>query len=115
MLGLTEPFTAIGLGPPSIRAAEGLLAEGVGEATLDEVQEVRSRQNREVEKWLADATPEQFLLPAPVPGDERWPTCARGRSVRQRLGTVLTEEWEHNGFVIRDLDKLTISNRTDTE
>ena len=108
--GLTEPFTAIGIGPPSIRAAEGLLAEGIGEPTLDEVLKVRSRQNREVEKWLAVTTPEQLSLSAPVPDDERWPTYARGRSVRQCLGTVLNEEWEHHRFVIRDLEKLTISN-----
>ena len=110
VLGLTEPFTAIGIGPPSIRAAEGLLAEGIGEPTLDEVLKVRSRQNREVEKWLAVTTPEQLSLPAPVPDDERWPTYARGRSVRQCLGTVLNEEWEYHRFVIRDLEKLTISN-----
>jgi uncharacterized damage-inducible protein DinB len=110
VLGLTEPFTAIGLGPSSIQAAEGLLAEGVGEPTLDEVLKVQSRQNREVEKWLAATTPEQLSLPAPVPDDERWPTYAPGRSVRQCLGTVLNEEWEHHRFVTRDLDKLTISN-----
>jgi len=26
--------------------------------------------------------------------------------VRQCLGTVLNEEWDHHGFCVRDLDKL---------
>jgi hypothetical protein len=45
-------------------------------------------------------------MPAPVPDDDRWPPYAKGRRVRQCLGTVLNEEWEHHGFCVRDLDKL---------
>jgi hypothetical protein len=41
-----------------------------------------------------------------VPDDDRWPPYARGRRVRQCLGTVFNEEWAHHGFCVRDLDKL---------
>ena len=44
--------------------------------------------------------------PAPVPDDDRWPPYAKGRTVRQCLGTVLDEEWAHHRFCARDLDKL---------
>ncbi len=114
VLGLTEPFTAIGLGPPSVRVIESLLPDGLGELTLDQVLEVRRRQNSEVESWLARTTPEELSLPAPVPDDERWPPYARGRTVRQCLGTVLNEEWEHHRFCTRDLDKLATSDSSET-
>jgi hypothetical protein len=39
-----------------------------------------------------------------VPDDDVWPPYARGRLVRQCLGTVLNETFEHHGFCVRDLD-----------
>ncbi|MDT8912871.1 DinB family protein [Amycolatopsis sp. PS_44_ISF1] len=102
VLGLTEPFTALGLGP----------ADGPGDElhrtgpSFDEVLAVRDRQGAELEAWLAQVTPEQLARTAPVPEDQRWPPYARGRRVRQCLGTVLTEEFEHHRFCVRDLDKL---------
>jgi hypothetical protein len=67
---------------------------------------VRDRQASEIEAWLAEVTPEQLAKTAPVPDDDRWPTYAKGRRVQQCLGTVLNEEWEHHGFCVRDLAKL---------
>ena len=66
----------------------------------------RDRQAVEIETWLAEVTPEQLAQTAPVPDDDRWPPYARGRQVRQCLGTVVNEEWAHHGFCVRDLDKL---------
>jgi hypothetical protein len=104
VLGLTEPFTAIGLGPAFLAGQQGL-ARSV-EPTLDEVLSVRDQQATELEAWLADVTREQLAQTAPVPDDERWPPYASGRTVRQCLGVVLDEEWAHHGFCVRDLDKL---------
>lgn len=106
VLGLTEPFTAIGLAIPSVPDQEGLGLDRSARPSLDEVLAVRDRQASEVEAWLAEVTPEQLAEPAPVPEDDRWPPYAKGRRVRQCLGTVLSEEWEHHGFCVRDLDKL---------
>jgi DinB family protein len=101
VLGLTEPFTAMGLGPLSVMER----TDGPG-PSLGEVLAVRARQASEVETWLADVTPERLTKTAPVPDDDRWPPYAKGRTVRQCLGTVLNEDWAHHQFCQRDLDKL---------
>ena len=101
VLGVTEPFTAMGLGPPDVPGLDRSARPG-----LDEVLAVRDRQEAELAAWLAGTTPEDLATPAPVPDDDRWPPYARGRSVRQCLGTVLDEDRAHHGFCVRDLDKL---------
>ena len=105
VLGLSEPFTAMGLGPPHVMAEEGGL-DPSARPSLEEVLAVRARQASEVERWLAEVTPDRLARTAPVPDDDRWPPYARGRTVRQCLGTVLDEEWAHHGFCRRDLDTL---------
>ena len=105
VLGVTEPFTAMGLGPPFVMdQVKGL--DPSAQPGFDEVLAVRVRQASEIETWLAQVTPEQLAQTAPVPDDGRWPAYAKGRTVRQCLGTVLNEEWAHHGFCTRDLDKL---------
>ena len=104
-LGLTEPFTALGLGPDVVMERDGDL-DPSARPSLEEVLAVRDRQASAIETWLAEVTPDQLAQTAPVPADDRWPPYARGRSVRQCLGTVLSEEWAHHGFCTRDLDTL---------
>jgi hypothetical protein len=106
VLGLTEPFTAMGLASPFVPDQEELGLDQSARPGLDEVLIVRDRQSSEIEAWLAEVTLEQLAKPAPVPDDDRWPPYAKGRRVQQCLGTVLNEEWEHHGFFTRDLDKL---------
>ena len=106
VLGLTEPFTAMGLGPPFVMDQEENGLDLSARPSLDEVLAVRIRQTSEIETWLAEVTPDQLAGTAPVPEDDRWPPYAKGRAVRQCLGTVLGEEWAHHGFCKRDLDKL---------
>jgi len=106
VLGLSEPFTAMGLGPPFVADQEEQGLDRSARPSLDEVLRVRDRQALEIQAWLAEVTPEQLAQTAPVPDDEGWPPYARGRRVRQCLGTVLNEEWAHHGFCVRDLDKL---------
>jgi hypothetical protein len=103
VLGLTEPFTAMGLGRPDVTDQE---LDRSARPSLDEVLAVRAKQAAGIEEWLAQVTPEQLARTAPVPEDDRWPPYAKGRRVRQCLGTVLNEEREHHGFCVRDLDKL---------
>ena len=106
VLGLTEPFTAMGLASAFVPDQEELGLDQSARPGLDEVLIVRDRQASEVEAFLAEVTPERLAKPAPVPDDDRWPPYAKGRRVQQCLGTVLNEEWEHHRFCVRDLDKL---------
>jgi hypothetical protein len=105
-LGSTDLFTPMGIGPSAepYRAAHGL--DLSLEPTLDEVVTVRQAQAAELEAWIDSVTPEQLAAAAPVPDDDVWPPYARGRTVRQCLGTVLNEEWEHHRFTTRDLELL---------
>lgn len=112
VLGLTEPFTAMGLGPPFVPDQQEQGLDRSARPSLAEVLGVRDRQAAQIEAWLAEVTPAQLAQTAPVPDDDRWPPYARGRRVRQCLGTVLNEEWAHHGFCVRDLDKL--SGRSST-
>lgn len=111
VLGLTEPFTAMGLGPPLVMDQEQNGLDPSARPSLEQVLDVRRRQGSEVEAWLAQVTPDQLARTAPVPDDGRWPPYAKGRTVRQCLGTVLNEEWAHHGFCERDLDKLSSVRR----
>ncbi len=105
VLGLAEPFTALGLGPPPVLDREEEL-DPSARPSLDDVLLVRAGQATEVETWLAQVTPDQLARTAPVPDDERWPPYGEGRTVRQCLGTVLAEEHAHHGFCVRDLDRV---------
>src|SRR4051812_25995047 len=93
VLGLTEPFTAMGLAPPFVPDQEEQGLDRSARPSLDEVLDVRDRQASQIEAWLAGVTPEQLAQIAPVPDGEGWPPYAKGRLVRQCLGTVLNEEW----------------------
>jgi hypothetical protein len=103
-LGSTDLFTPMGIGPSvePYRQAHGL--DLSLEPSLDEVATVRQAQAAELGSWLESVTPEQLAATAPVPDDDVWPPYARGRTVRQCLGTVLNEQWEHHRFTSRDLN-----------
>lgn len=103
-LGSTERFTPMGIGT-TVEPYHG--AHGLDlslDPTLDEIVSVRDEQTAELEAWLDEITAAQLAARAPVPDDDVWPPYARGRSVRQCLGTVLNETFEHHGFCVRDLD-----------
>ncbi len=103
VLGSTALFTPMGLGIEAVADREEQGLDPTADPTLDDVLAVRAEQAAELSAWLADLTPELLARPAPVPDDGRWPPYARGRSVRQCLGTVLNEDHEHHGFCVRDL------------
>jgi hypothetical protein len=103
-LGSTELFTPIGIGP-TVEPYHG--AHGLDlslDPALDEIVRVRAAQTAELQAWLDEVTAVRLAAPAPVPDDDVWPPYARGRSVRQCLGTVLNETFEHHRFCVRDLD-----------
>ncbi len=110
VLGSTALFTPMGLGPDSVGEDQGIDASA--DPTLDQVLAVRAEQEAELEAWLAQVTPAVLASTAPIPEDDRWPPYARGRSVRQCLGTVLNETFEHHGFCVRDLAILVSTDST---
>jgi hypothetical protein len=103
-LGSTELFTPMGLGIESVPDREEQGLDPSATPSLDEVLAVRDAQAAEHGAWLDAVTAEQLHEPAPIPDNDMWPPYARGRSVRQCLGTVLNENFEHHGFCVRDLD-----------
>ena len=105
-LGSACPFTAIGLASPQVpdQAEQGL--DQSADPSLQEVLAVRHEQALELESWLASVTPSELSASAPVPSGPGWPPYAAGKSVLQCLQVVLTEEREHHGFCVRDLDLL---------
>lgn len=103
-LGSTDLFTPMGLGIESLPDREEQGLDPSVDPTLDEVLAVRDEQAAELERWLAEVASEQLQALAPIPDNDMWPPYARGRSLRQCLGTVLREEFEHHRFCVRDLD-----------
>ncbi|HET7069986.1 MAG TPA: DinB family protein [Nocardioides sp.] len=103
-LGSTDLFTPMGLGIESVPDREEQGLDPSATPSLDEVLAVRDAQAAELGAWLDAVTAEQLQEPAPIPDNDMWPPYARGRSVRQCLGTVLNENFEHHGFCVRDLD-----------
>jgi hypothetical protein len=102
-LGSTALFTPMGLGIEAVPDREEQGLDPAAAPSLDQVVSVRDAQAAELEEWLDVVTAEQLQEPAPIPDDDMWPPYARGRSVRQCLGTVLNETFEHHRFCVRDL------------
>lgn len=105
-LGSTDRFTPMGLGITHIPDEQTHGLDRSADPSLDEVLAVREEQTAELVAWLDSVTPEELARTAPVPDDDVWPPYARGRTVRQCVGTVLNETFEHHGFCVRDLDLL---------
>ncbi|MBE1876124.1 DinB family protein [Myceligenerans sp. TRM 65318] len=62
---------------------------------------VRRARTREVGDFLADLTPERAAEPAEPPP---WMDPSEPFTVGGCLSVVLSEEWEHHSFAVRDLD-----------
>jgi hypothetical protein len=73
VLGRTEPFTAMGLGPPFVQDQKEQGLDRSARPSLDEVLHVRDRQALEIQAWLAEVTPEQLAQ------TRRCPTARGGR------------------------------------
>lgn len=111
-LGLRERFSPMGMGPDDARYREANGLDLSLSPGLEEIVSPREHQVAELLAWLDDVTAEQLVAPAPVPDDDVWPPYARGRTVRQCLGTVLTETFEHHRFCVRDLHLITAGPAT---
>jgi hypothetical protein len=113
VLGSTEPFTPLGLAISFVPNQRQQGLDPDADPSLEEVLAVRAEQGAELAGWLATVTTAELTAPAPVPAGDGWPPYARGRTVRRCLSTVLTEEFEHHGFCVRDLDLIADRARTE--
>jgi hypothetical protein len=106
VLGLTEPFTALGLGPPFVMDQEENGLDPSAQPSLDEVLAVRTGRLRRSRRGWPRSRLISSRRPRRCPTTTDGPRTPRRRAVRQCLGTVLDEEWAHHRFCKRDLDKL---------
>ncbi len=109
VLGEARPYHPAGLGPDPATAAE-LGIDPSAAPSFEEVVALRAERSGRVRAFLAAADQDDLdrvREPAPVPG---YPPPAR-RTALGCLRVVLSEEWEHHRFAVRDLDALTGADR----
>lgn len=98
ILQTEQPFHPIGLG----HASTG--EDGSGTAvppSYAEVLEVRAGRVAMVRGFLATVTPDVLAAPRENPHDP-----GRPETVRSCLHVILSEEWEHLRYAVRDLDAI---------
>jgi len=102
VLGIEPPCHPVGL-PNAEYAADGCDTSVFASATptYAEVLAVRAGRVAMVRDVIAAVTPEQLDEPRPHPWSPSHQT-----DVRHCPHTILTEEWEHHRFAVRDLDAL---------
>ena len=107
--GMDRPYHPWGLAGSWLTdpAAWGL--DPVAAPSLDEVLTVRRERLDEVRQTIAAVTPEELERVCVPPGTPGYPTSPH--SVLECLHVILNEEWEHNGYAIRDLKSLELRLR----
>lgn len=110
--GRTDVFWRAGM--PHSAFAVDVAAVGIDPAatpSYDEVLEIRRGRMREVRDFLDSLTPEQAAGPAEPPP---WMDQSETFRVAQCLWVVLTEEWHHHSYAIRDLDLIDTRSASST-
>lgn len=105
LLGDPAAYHPLGIPFEEEQSNPGIPWDPDARPTLDEIVEVRRGRRDQVAAVLRDLGDERLAEstePVEAPG---WPP-ARAYPVRQVLGIVVNEEWEHRLFAERDLDVL---------
>ena len=107
--GEPAPWHPLGLPHDELPDTPGIPRDRAARPSLDEVLVLRADRMAGVRR-LVDGLTEEALaadtVPVNVPADlPGWPE-PRGYPVRECLGIVLSEEWEHRRYAERDLDVL---------
>jgi uncharacterized glyoxalase superfamily protein PhnB len=102
IIGVAQPFHPIGQ-PFAEYISEGLDMSifTTVKPTFAEVLDVRADHQSVVRSFIADATPTLLAELRPNP----W-APEHAMSVRDCIGVILNEEWEHLRFALRDLDEI---------
>ena len=99
VLGDPEPFHPLGYPPEDPEGGRALGLDIDATPTLDEVLEVRRERMASVADLLRDASPADLARTVASPNGGT-------TSVMSCLHVVLGEEWAHDRYANRDLDKL---------
>lgn len=103
VLGRPEPFHPIGLPASFMTDAGSYGIDSAADPTFDHVAEVRAGRMAQVAAFLAQVTQAELdRVRDPVHGPG-WPPPA-ARTAIECLHVLLSEEWEHHRFAIRDLE-----------
>lgn len=102
VLRLEQPFHPMGLADHSMAEdGEDMSVFAADVPTYDDVLAARADRVAMVRDFLETVTSERLDEVRPNPHDPAHP-----ETVRQCLGTILEEEWEHHRYAVRDLDAL---------
>jgi hypothetical protein len=105
VLGEARPFHPAGLAADSTTDVAQLGLDPSAAPSFEEVVALRAERFALVGRWLAGLDQDGLVRvrePGPVPG---YPP-AQPRSALACLRVVLSEEWEHHRFAVRDLDRI---------
>ncbi|MCO1655355.1 DinB family protein [Pseudonocardia humida] len=105
-LGQPHPYHPAGVVPDFVPEIAALGIDPAAAPSAREVLALRADRFRRVREFLDGADQDDLdrvREPNPVPG---YPPSAP-RSALQCLRVVLSEEWEHHRFAVRDLDRIT--------
>jgi DinB family protein/pentapeptide repeat protein len=109
VLGEARPYHPAGLVADFMTQAPELGMDRSAAPSFEEVVALRADRMARVRAFLAAADQDDLVRvrePNPVPG---YPPAAP-RSALDCLRVVLSEEWEHHRFAVRDLDALTAAD-----
>ncbi|MFY0407843.1 DinB family protein [Solicola sp. PLA-1-18] len=102
VLRLEQPFHPFGLADHSMAEdGEDMSVFSADVPTWSEVLAARADRVAMVHEFLETVTADVLAEERPNPHDPAHP-----ETVRQCLGTILEEEWEHHRYAVRDLDAL---------
>jgi hypothetical protein len=109
VLGEQDAFWPGGLAhdemPPSFVQACGLKPKP--KPTFKQIKDARERRMQTIRDHLASLTPAELDRRCKGNKAKAYPTDPRRFTVRNCLLTVISEEWQHHQFAVRDLALLT--------
>jgi hypothetical protein len=102
--GIDRPYHPWGLAGSWLSDPASWGIDPAASPSLDEVLAVRRERMTEVRQTITAATAEELARVCAPPATPGHPN--RPQSVLQCLHVILTEEWEHNRYAVRDLESL---------
>jgi len=111
VLGQRAPWDPISLPWDGASEVPGIPHDREARPSLEEVLALREDRRATVRDYLAGLTQEELDRETPPLEGPGWPPEGRTLVVRQCLGVVLNEEWEHRLYAERDLAVLERESR----
>ncbi len=103
VLDLPQPFSPTGLPPSFIHDGAEFGIDHLADASFEELVQLRSDRSEQLRTYLQAADDETLTTPGPAATGPGFPPTAP-RTPLDCLGVILSEEWEHHRFAVRDLN-----------